>query len=1127
MRALMFLIHAMKKITTLTLFILSTVLCMAQNYGILVNGNTFFAAEHTEKFEDYEQYVAHVQFSAGDKFVLCNATQDAIWVKPLDPSTVEGFSLEGDTYKCTVSGCFDCYIKLKWGADILYVGPGKNCGTGEPYKPQEVCTPSYGLLVDGQFVEGTQNTAQTNWLEYMISNLTLKAGQTIKLYDVCTKAQWIVEKYAETSYQFQFTEDQSSYLVTEDGEYDFYIKFIYQNDEVYVHKHGTEPEPQPGSSVPSECGDVMMQGFYWDSYKVDDEETMTSEFGDTRWRSMLTRAEEIGAYFDLVWLPPSAYASGTGYHPRQYSNQNSDWGSRAELEKLIASFHNSGTKVVADMVVNHVEAMASWCDFAPVDFGEYGRFEIDGSYICTDDEMNDPYNKQDTLAGKCWGSASGPYDDGYDGEQNYTAARDLAHDSEKVREMCRAYAKWLINVMHYDGFRYDYCKGFHASHINDYNRAGGAYISFMEMWSGNENIIRNIRDAQMNTMALDFQTKYQAFDGIAAFDYGRCKGSGLLGAGMSKYAVTFIDSHDWFLRDNGQEFGGNGNSMKPELKDRLLQANAFLLSMPGIPCVFYPHWAKYKEEIKPMINARHLAGVHSESPVTDEYAEKDGYQCTVHGHNGYLILCLGNKANNTFNGYTKVASGKGYAIWVQATNDVAPGIIATQSTTFEDLENGITVTMQAVGGSRQATLYYTTDGTDPTTESEQYTGPLTFKETTTLKVMAVCGTAQSKVQTYTYTYREPLAQGIQVHFKKPAIWEKVYLYAWIPGVDEHGEATSTNLMGAFPGRRIYQDAEGWYSYEFDADMDSVNFCINSGRDCGGINVESNHLMADYHVYYEWEEGHETESKYEKEITTVVDLNPDFDLVISPESSSFNDKEEGIRVSLNIVGRPGAVIYYSIDGSDPNDCADPKMDSVSFVVKETTIVRAFAYDAATKTKTQEYANTFTYQPPQSGPLNVKFFKPHEWSSLYLYAFTRIKKGGKNIDTPYALDGIHSKWPGIPWTTFQTIGNDSVYYFQMKDDLQEIYVIFTEGNKKPQTQDIFLDANTCYYWNPDCSQAIVSPDCDGTNPVDEIEEDNSSAVLNPAEPMYNILGQEVDASYNGVVIQNGRKFLNIKQ
>ena len=43
----------------------------------------------------------------------------------------------------------------------------------------------------------------------------------------------------------------------------------------------------------------------------------------------------------------------------------------------------------------------------------------------------------------------------------------------------------------------------------------------------------------------------------------------------------------------------------------------------------------------------------------------------------------------------------------------------------------------------------------------------------------------------------------------------------------------------------------------------------------------------------------------------------------------------------------------------------------------------------------------------------------------------------------------------------------------------------------------------------SQAIVSPDCDGTNPVDEIEEDSNAAMLKPEEPMYNILGQEVDA------------------
>ena len=80
----------------------------------------------------------------------------------------------------------------------------------------------------------------------------------------------------------------------------------------------------------------------------------------------------------------------------------------------------------------------------------------------------------------------------------------------------------------------------------------------------------------------------------------------LMSRGNGKHSVTFIESHDWFLRsDNDNEFGGRGNSMKPELKARLMQANAFLLSMPGVPCVFYPHWQKYKEDLKPMILARH------------------------------------------------------------------------------------------------------------------------------------------------------------------------------------------------------------------------------------------------------------------------------------------------------------------------------------------------------------------------------------------------------------------------------------------------------------------------------------------------------------------------------------------
>lgn len=884
------------------------------------------------------------------------------------------------------------------------------------------------------------------------------------------------------------------------------------NGSICVTVNGDTKQPG-GSGVPSQCGDVMMQGFYWDSYKVQDEEVGTNLYGDNRWKTMLAQADEIGAYFDLIWLPPSALAGGTGYYPRQYSNQNSDWGSRADLEKLIATFHNSGTRVVADVVLDHFIAMNGWCEFATMDFGKYGKFSPDLSWVCKGDEINtNPEKKKE--AGECGGKATGPDDDG----DNNDGARDLAHKKKEVQEFSKAYLKWLLDEMKYDGFRWDEAKGFDPEHIGDYNGEAGPYISFVERWSGTDDIKWTIDRTGKRTMALDFQTKYSAFDGIAGYDYSKCQGSGLLGAGYAKYAVTFIDSHDWFMR-NDQEFGGKDQSMTAALKDRLLQANAFMLAMPGVPSVFYPHWAKYKKEIKDMINARHLAGVHSESGVSDESADHDGYQCTVAGKNGWLIIQLGNKTTHTAwdSNYKLIAKGNGYAMWVHATGDVAPGIIATASTTFEDKTNGINVTVQTVGGSGNAKIYYTTDGKDPTTASSQYTKALNFKETTTLKVMAVCGKAQSKVQTYTYTYREPLKRGIRVRFNKPAEWQKVYIYAWIPGKDAQGNPTSENFMGAYPGERLYQDMEGWYSYEFPVEMKTINFCINSGSDCGAVNVRSNDLETSYDVCYGWREGKATESAEEEVLDCETILNPAFDLTISPESGYFRDKNEGVTVSMNAVGAENAVIYYTTDGSEPTSASPNKAGSLSFTIKETTTVKAFAQNGATRTKT--YTNTYTYKAPQQGAITVKFIKPTEWEDLYLYAFTRVKVGSQYKDTPYALDGKSSKWPGMKWTQ-----KDGQWYTHtMPADIKEIYVIFTEGDKKPQSQDIFLDENTCYLWSETCWRAVKDANCDGImdEAIEEVEDIPYTFDL--TKPMYNILGQPVDATYRGIVIQNGHKFL----
>ena len=466
------------------------------------------------------------------------------------------------------------------------------------------------------------------------------------------------------------------------------------------------------SSVPENAPDVMLQAFYWDSYPAN---SSNLGYGNTGWSALLSQVDEIGEYFDLVWLPPCSQSSGgTGYIPKQYSNLNSDWGSETDLRSLISKLKAKNTRAVADIVINHVTGNYGWCSFATMDFGSYGKFNPQASWICNTDEMN-----TDSGAGDCKGKATGAADDGYGSEANYSAARDWDHNNATVRAMCSAYLKWLKNDVGFDGWRYDYGKGFHHSHINEYNSAAGAYMAVVEYWDGNSGVIRSrLEDANWNEMAFDFGTKYNALnDGICSFDYSKCKGAGMLGAGLSKHAVTFVDNHDTFTR-NGSEFGGQNKSMTEEIKDRLLQANAYILSMPGIPCVFYPHWVTYKDAIKPMIEARHLVGVHSQSEVKDEYAEQGGYQATIVGKNGWLILQLGNKVGGSFDGFSKKASGNGYAIWVK-TNTVDAFYLTGNAALVGDKSwkadaikvTGNTYTFSNLAADKDYQLKVTVDGT--------------------------------------------------------------------------------------------------------------------------------------------------------------------------------------------------------------------------------------------------------------------------------------------------------------------------------------------------------------------------------------------------------------------------------
>ena len=120
----------MKKIFTFFAAALTALSMSAASYGILVNGKTYFAGTQVDEYEGFQQYLAHVPVKAGDFCQLCDAENKSVWAVDLNTASVEGFTRNGDKYDISVDGCYDFYIKLKYGQDQLYIGPGSNCGEG-------------------------------------------------------------------------------------------------------------------------------------------------------------------------------------------------------------------------------------------------------------------------------------------------------------------------------------------------------------------------------------------------------------------------------------------------------------------------------------------------------------------------------------------------------------------------------------------------------------------------------------------------------------------------------------------------------------------------------------------------------------------------------------------------------------------------------------------------------------------------------------------------------------------------------------------------------------------------------------------------------------------------------------
>ena len=538
---------------------------------------------------------------------------------------------------------------------------------------------------------------------------------------------------------------------------------------------------------PADYGGVMLQGFYWDS------------FTDTKWTTLEKQADDLAASFDLIWIPQSAYCGGRsmGYDDLYwFSNYNSSFGTEAQLRSMIKTFKSKGLGTIADVVINHRKTVGTWVDFPKETYKgvDYQLFSTD---ICSNDDGGETAKN---TGGK---SLSTNRDTGED----WGGMRDLDHKSQNVQTNVLAYLDMLLNDLGYTGFRYDMVKGYSASFTGKYNAATKPQFSVAECWDSSSTISSWIANTaagegandQIQSAAFDFQFRYTVRNAAHAGDWSKLAqnnggdGNWPLVSNMPegkdvnylkdnkyrRYAVTFVENHDTERRQ--------GSEQDP-LKVDTLAANAYMLAMPGTPCVFLKHWMACKKDIAAMIAVRKAVGITNTSTYAKSLATKEYYLGNTTGKNGRLVVLVGDTKAITPNAsaWAEVLSGYHYKYFMDRSMETAWADMASG-----EYKQVFDVRLTAVSKDNAAQLVYTTDGSTPSaTNGTKVASGTTIQvdKAMTLTVGLLTGGAVKGIVKRDYTFeggtpRPPFEPyDINIYVKDPG-WDNLNFWCWVEGSD--------------------------------------------------------------------------------------------------------------------------------------------------------------------------------------------------------------------------------------------------------------------------------------------------------------------------------------------------------
>ncbi|MBO4871547.1 MAG: starch-binding protein [Muribaculaceae bacterium] len=641
---------------------------------------------------------------------------------------------------------------------------------------------------------------------------------------------------------------------------------------------------------------------------------------------------DANGFVPYLWFDHGKGQNYTYYingNPVQYTSMTY-FGTESELKSLIRAYKDMGCGAIEDVVINHKGFAGDFWfqeDYKDPETGamtntNWTKADLVG-LIYRDNMWTDWYMPLDGSGQykQITGGGTGRDDGGYGGWAN-----EVAHTSANAQRNTINYLKYLKEELGYAGFRYDYAAGLAPGRFAQYNTATTPTFSVGEFWTSDpaSTFIKNtVSDGHITSAAFDFQLMNvikNAFNSGYFFDLVDAVNGGMLNDPLLKrYDVTFIANHDTNkdlpTDTSNRGYGNRTNS-------NIVEANAFILSMPGTPCLFWAHFMHpdWHDPICKMILARRAAGVTNEATLAEQNkVGSNGGEWLVTGTHGQLLLQLGTDAVNLGNrsGFTEVF--KSAVCRLAVSND------AYSNVDFSDIYNNVkpnlingypvfnkpsgsyngSVTVNVKPSSAGCTLVYSTNGQNPTANSSRITNvdglDLTFTETTDLRVGVLLdgNVVNSSIVRNSYVISDDVATSgeIKVYVYDPT-GSTPYIYAW------NGDDQDEKFTDSWPGWPMnYQKQIGgitWREATIPASKFNMILSENGGSQTHNIN------NVDHEVFYTFRNGIATDVT-----STFVRALHDPMVSIDQASGSYTGNL-AVNISSSV---QGATLVYTVDRWD--------------------------------------------------------------------------------------------------------------------------------------------------------------------------------------------------------------------